>query len=366
MKIVAFGPTITSAQANPAATYQRGVLKALHGAGHEIVVCEKQLRGDDVVRDLTESVPYAALRTWQGAGDLDPLWAEAAAADAVVLFGGLNRKAEGALVRATSLDGPALIYWALHPLATLGDVARDDGHPLPEHLPSFDLVLVRGGGATVLERFRSLGAREVISVDNGVDPDVHYRVEPEDDLACDMVFLGNQLEDRDQRVRHFFFHVAGSMPERIFIVAGAGWEVSLIPPNTRRLGFVPPGRHRALNSSARLVLDVHGEAELVNGHIATPRMFEAAAAGACVVTDGWSGVADYFEPEKEILVAERAEQVARLVREIGEDQARKIGEAARRRVLAEHTYEQRIQPLVNALEALPAGSSLRAESREAP
>jgi spore maturation protein CgeB len=59
------------------------------------------------------------------------------------------------------------------------------------------------------------------------------------------------------------------------------------------------------------------------------RVFEAAGAAACLITDAWTGLETFLEPGREVLVAAAA-------------QARGIGLAARVRVLAEHTYAHRV------------------------
>lgn len=70
-------------------------------------------------------------------------------------------------------------------------------------------------------------------------------------------------------------------------------------------------------------------------------MFEAAGAAACLITDASEGIANFLEPGVEVLVAKDGEEVARHVRDLDERRARSIGEAARKRVLAQHTYAQR-------------------------
>jgi spore maturation protein CgeB len=71
------------------------------------------------------------------------------------------------------------------------------------------------------------------------------------------------------------------------------------------------------------------------------RVFEAAGAGACVITDFWDGIEDFFEPGREILVAQNGEEVARILDEISPEKARAIGRRAISRALGEHTYEHR-------------------------
>ena len=39
------------------------------------------------------------------------------------------------------------------------------------------------------------------------------------------------------------------------------------------------------------------------------RVFEAAGAASCIITDYWHGIELFFEPDKEILVAKNGEEV---------------------------------------------------------
>jgi spore maturation protein CgeB len=71
------------------------------------------------------------------------------------------------------------------------------------------------------------------------------------------------------------------------------------------------------------------------------RVFEAAGAAACLITDAWEGIEQFLEPDKEVLVARDGKDVAEIVGALDESRARTIGQAALRRVLAEHTYAHR-------------------------
>jgi spore maturation protein CgeB len=114
-----------------------------------------------------------------------------------------------------------------------------------------------------------------------------------------------------------------------------------MPANVTYLGHVPTHRHNAVNASARLVLNIHRESMIENGWSPATRMFEAAGAGSCQVTDAMPGIEDFFRPGTEILVANDGADVARIVSETIDADARRIGEAGRRRALADHTYAQR-------------------------
>jgi spore maturation protein CgeB len=71
------------------------------------------------------------------------------------------------------------------------------------------------------------------------------------------------------------------------------------------------------------------------------RVFEAAGAAACLITDAWEGIEQFLDPDEEVLVARDGRDVAEHVRTLTSERAREIGDAALRRVLAEHTYAHR-------------------------
>ena len=85
------------------------------------------------------------------------------------------------------------------------------------------------------------------------------------------------------------------------------------------------------------------------GYCPSGRLFEAAACGTPIVTDWWEGIEDFFEPGGEILVASSASEVIDALA-LGSDELARIGQAARERVLAEHTATHRSEELVRLIE----------------
>jgi len=71
------------------------------------------------------------------------------------------------------------------------------------------------------------------------------------------------------------------------------------------------------------------------------RVFEAAGAGACLITDEWQGIEQFFAPGREILVARDAEEIVAHLRSNDSQAARMIGERMRARALRDHTYALR-------------------------
>jgi spore maturation protein CgeB len=135
-----------------------------------------------------------------------------------------------------------------------------------------------------------------------------------------------------------------------------------LPAGVEYLGHVYTADHNAFNCTPLTVLNVSRESMARYGFSPATRVFEAAGAAACVITDAWVGLELFLEPGSEVLVAENGEQVAQHVRGLNQATARAIGQAAFRRVLAEHTYAHRAAQL----EALLQGrqSALLAEALE--
>ncbi len=146
-------------------------------------------------------------------------------------------------------------------------------------------------------------------------------------MACDLVFVGNRLPDRERRVEQFFLRAAELAPEMSFILGGEGWGGKAMPPNVRWIGHVGTGSHNRINASARMALNINRDSMADVGFSPPTRVFEAAGAGACLITDKWRGIEKFFEPGREILVAESAEEIVGYLRGKSAAEARAIGDA---------------------------------------
>jgi spore maturation protein CgeB len=238
--------------------------------------------------------------------------------------------------------------------ATLAEIAGKPNHTLRRALPDLDLVLTYGGGDPVVSAYRGFGARDCVPVYNALDFSTHHPVPPERRFAADLTFLGNRLPDRELRVDTFFLSAAVRLPQRRFLLGGSGWDDKSCPANVVKLGHVPTSAHNALNASARAVLNISRDSMASTGFSPATRVFEAAGAGACLVTDAWEGIGLFLMPGKEVLVARDGIDVAEAVGALTAERAKEIGQAALGRVLAEHTYDQRAAALHRLLTDLLA------------
>ena len=360
MKLVIFGLAISSSWGNGHATIWRGLVKALAGAGHHVVFFERDVPYYAAHRDLTE-IPGGKLilyAEWEEAAAM----ARAQLADADV---GIVTSycPDGIAASEAVLCSPALhVFYDMDTPVTLA--ALRSGRPLgyigPRGLRDFDLVLSFTGGPAMQALHTELGARRVAPLYGCVDPAVHRPMPPMESHRAALSYLGTYSEDRMEILRRLFMEPAARLPQQRFLLGG-----SLYPDhfpwasNIYFIHHVPPARHPAFYCSSRLTLNVTRGAMAAMGHCPSGRLFEAAACGVPILSDGWDGLDAFFTPGAEILVASNTEQALGAI-SLSDAELARLSGAARERVLAEHTAECRTAALLERFHAL-RGTAAAAE-----
>jgi len=152
MRIAFFASSLVSAYWNGAATYYRGIVRALAARGHRITFYEPDAFDRQSHRDIDDPewarvVVYSA----HGEDDVRRCLAEAREADLVVKASGVG--VFDALLEEAVLDlaSPSrqVVFWDVDAPATLARVHRDRGDPFRALIPRYDLVLTYGGGEPV-------------------------------------------------------------------------------------------------------------------------------------------------------------------------------------------------------------------------
>jgi spore maturation protein CgeB len=351
MKLAFYGSSLLSSYWNGAATYYRGVLSQLARHGHDITFYEPDAFERQEHRDIDDP-PYARVVIYPAEIEAQVLATVESARDrfdVVVKTSGVG--VHDHLLEAAALDlgAQVTIFWDVDAPATLARMEADGDDPLRRRIADFDMVLTYGGGDPVVSRYRALGARECTPIYNALDPKTHHPVPPREDMRADLAFLGNRLPDREARVEEFFFSAVEALPERRFVLGGAGWEDRVGAPNLRYLGHVVPGDHNAFNCSSLAVLNVTRDSMVHNGYSPATRVFEAAGAGACIISDAWEGLDRFLEPGAEVIVCSSGREVARALAGLDSVRAAEIGARARERVLSEHTYAHRAREVEEVL-----------------
>lgn len=318
--------------------------------GHHVTFCEPDIFDRHKNRDLYEPYWCDVLTYPQDIEDLKFLLDRVRQkADVVIktsnvgIFDGYLEKE----ISAMGKDVKLTIFWDTDAPATLDRLDRNPGDPFLGSIGEFDLILTYGGGQPVRQGYLQKGAKECLSIPNALDANTHKRVDPQAGFEGILSFMGHRLMDRDTRVEEFFIKPATILADQEFILGGCGWETLSLPKNIRRLGHVCSRKQNAFNSTPTAVINICRESMARSGYAPPSRIFEAAGAGACIITDHWPGIEEFFEPGKEILVAHNADQVVDILMDLSPAKARIIGEAAYDKVIREHTYRHR----ANLLEA---------------
>ncbi|HEY0367160.1 MAG TPA: glycosyltransferase [Pyrinomonadaceae bacterium] len=352
MNIAFFGSSLVSAYWNGAATYYRGIIRALHNLGHQITFYEPDAYDRQKHRDIPDP-DWARVVVYSGSDKAGVLSAleQARGVDMLVKTSGVGVYDD--LLEAAVLDlkepHTITVFWDVDAPATLDRVKADRSDPFLDLIPQYDLVLTYGGGDPVVRNYKALGARECVPIYNALDPDTHHPVPADERFKCDLALLANRLPDREARVEKFFFEAAEKLPEFDFMLGGSGWGDKRMPANVSYAGHVYTRDHNAFNCSARAVLNVNRDSMASYGFSPPTRIFEAAGAASCLITDAWEGIDTFLTPDREVLVADDADDVVRHLLALDKKSARMIGEAALQRVLAEHTYQHRALQLQELL-----------------
>ena len=355
LNIAFFGSSLVSAYWNGAATYYRGIIRALSDRGHRVTFYEPDAYERQQHRDIPDPA-WAKVVVYSAEGEAGVSQALEAAkgADLVVKASGVGVFDDWLEQAVLTLQRPGTLvaFWDVDAPATLDRVQANPDDPFAALIPRYDLVLTYGGGDPVVRAYEALGAKLCVPIYNALDPTTHFPVAPNPKFEADLGFLGNRLPDREARVEEFFLSAAAQLPEQRFLLGGSGWADKPMPTNVQYIGHVYTADHNAFNCTPQAVLNINRESMARYGFSPATRVFEAAGAAACLITDHWQGLEQFLEPDREVLVARNGAEVAEQLRSLTPDRALQLGAAARQRVLAQHTYAHRAAQLETVLDAV--------------
>lgn len=198
-----------------------------------------------------------------------------------------------------------------------------------------------------IDGLRELGARDVYPLYYGADPDLFAPLDLPQDI--DVFFYGHGREYRAEWIDTLLRDASRTLPDARFAVRGTnlgdlGHVERLLYLSFSKL------REYACRSKLNLVITRRAHASVFASSSSRP--FELAALGACMVCSPYAGIETWFEPEKELIVVQNAEEaIERMNWLLHHDDARRtIGRAARERLLKEHTFRHRARQLVDVIQ----------------
>src|SRR4051812_48487572 len=178
MDIAFFGSSLVSAYWNGAATYYRGILRALAARGHRISFYEPDAYDRQQHRDIADP-PWARVIVYPPNFTYDAVCEAANQAELLVKASGVG--VNDALLEQAVLDvrrpRQRVAFWDVDAPATLDRVEGGDDI-FRALIPRYDLIFTYGGGQPVVRRYLALGARACVPIYNALDPDTHHPAPP--------------------------------------------------------------------------------------------------------------------------------------------------------------------------------------------
>lgn len=344
-RLVVFGLSISSSWGSGHAVPFRGLCAELAARGWHITFFERDVEWYRSNRDLT-TPGYCDLRfydDWRVAREA------VAAADAVIVGSYVH---DGAAIVDAVLDAgrPLLLYDIDTPitLTALHAAGRTD-YLRADQIPRLDVYFSFTGGPALVELRDAWGARRAEALYCAVDPRLYHPAPVEPRFACLLGYMGTYAADRQPRLEALLIETARRHPDQRFLIAGAQYPPMELPSNVEHEIHLYPREHAAFYSSNVATLNLTRDAMRRYGWSPASRLFEAAACGACIISDTWPGLDEVLEPGTEVLLADTRPAVEAHLEALTPARRAAIGEAARRRVLAEHTFSHRAAQVEAAL-----------------
>ena len=345
MRLVIFGLTVTSSWGNGHATHWRGILRALARRGHELTFFERDVPYYAAHRDQ-HTLPYADLVLYRD-------WAEIAGRARRAVH-----QADASIVTSYCPDALAAVdimrdapgvrcFYDMDTPVTLERLERGESVEYLPHdgLRPFDVVLSFTGGASLDALRDQLGARAVAPLYGTIDPDEYMPGERRPEFAATLSHLGTYSEDRSERLTRLFVDVARRRPDLRFLIAGPKYPPQFDwLPNLFYMEHVSPTHHPDFYASCEFTLNITRGAMAKYGYCPQGRLFEAAACEAVVISDRWEGLEQFFDIGDEIKCASTTEEVLEALA-MDDVERKRVGRAARARVLAHHTAAHRAEEI---------------------
>ena len=349
MQLAIFGLSVSSSWGNGHATLWRGLIRALASQGHQVHFFEKDVPWYANARDLISPDHFrlTLYKSWDDAAGIARQ--NLRDADAAIVTSFCPDALEAAQAVFSS-PVPAKVFYDLDTPVTLArrraglsvDWATQAGYA------DYDLVLSYSGGRTLNALRRDMLARNVAPLYGSVDPDLHRPVPAVQRFA--LSYLGTYAEDRQAALETLFLASARQCPLKQFLLGGSQYPQHF--PWTSNLFFrnhVAPEDHNSFYCSSEITLNITRKAMLESGYCPSGRLFETAACGVPALTDDWAGIGEFFEPDREILIATNtAEAVDAISR--SHESLLAIGRAARERALSCHTSAIRAEQMIRQIE----------------
>ena len=223
--------------------------------------------------------------------------------------------------------------------------------PIIDSAPFYDHIFCQGTEA--IELLDQEGIQGAQWLPMACDPDEHRPVElsaeEKERYGNDVVFVGSYYQGRAELFEGLVNFDLG--------IWGPGWEKLEAKSKLRKCikgSHTPPSEWLKIYSASKIVLVTHYQdsEERFPVYQASPKIFEAMACGAFVISDNQRDVFSLFKDGEHLI---RFDNPGELVEKIKyyldhPDERKEVAKRGRKEVLKNHTYEHRIETLLSVVE----------------
>lgn len=360
LDIVVCGLSITSSWGNGHATTYRALVRALARRGHRVRFLERDVPWYAENRDLPEP-RYAETFLYRSLEELRDRHGDAVRHADLVIVGSYVPEGRQVGDWALATSKGLVAFYDIDTPVTRAALARGGADYLAaEQVRRYQLYLSFTGGPTLGWLERELGSPMARPLYCAFDPELY--VPGERDSQWDLGYMGTYCADRQPALERLLLEPASRMERSRFVVAGPLYPDDVAwPANVDRIPHLAPGQHPAFYCGQRFTLNLTRRAMMSAGWSPSVRLFEAAACGVPIISDAWPGLETFFRLGHEILIARSPEDILRYLGMLDEEEARRIGRRARKRALAEHTAEHRVEQLESYVAELRAHPGVRSD-----
>ena len=212
-------------------------------------------------------------------------------------------------------------------------------------LSEYDAFFSNSKGA--IPDIKKMGAKEVHPLYYAADPELCQPLEVDKDY--DVSFYGHGSQLREEWLAKLITEPSQHKSEIRFVVGGRDFQVPL--GRAEFVGPVPYSEFGRFVSRSRVNLNITRSSHTTVYASATARPFELAAFGACVVSQPYEGIQEWFNIGRELLVARSATEAEEVYQQLLDDReaAEELGRRARERILKDHTFHHRAREVVAAV-----------------
>lgn len=355
LKFVFFGLSLSSSWGNGHATTYRALIKELCELGHEVLFLERDLKWYSENRDFKIS-PWGDLQLYTSLAEVKSRYLEEVrSADAVIVGSYVTEGIELGRWVQKHARGVCAFYDIDTPITVAQLQAEECSYLDAATASGYDLYLSFSGGPILRKIEKEFGVERAVPLYCSVDPEVYS---PDDSarLRWTLGYLGTYSQDRQEPLERLLLEPAQVSPRRQFVVAGPQYPEEIDwPQNVERIEHLAPTSHPEFYNQQWFTLNLTRKNMIISGFSPSVRLFEAAACGVPIISDSWPGIEEFFEPGREILIAQDGDDVLEFISSLSSRERNEIGHLGRKRVLEKHTARHRARELEQYIQEEASG-----------